>query len=130
MRLMGADVRPVVAGTGTKDATSGSDSGLGDECRNSPTSWVQWLDLTPTDDSPRLPCGDWARNSRQCQEKWGGLPDILLACVGGSNAMGLFHEFVDEPVRLIGVEAAGEGVETEKHAATLTQGELVCCMER
>jgi tryptophan synthase beta chain len=60
----------------------------------------------------------------QCQEKWGGLPDILLACVGGgSNAMGLFHEFVNEPsVRLIGVEAAGEGVDSEKHAATLTRG--------
>jgi tryptophan synthase beta chain len=60
----------------------------------------------------------------QALEKWGGLPDILLACVGGgSNAMGLFHEFVKEPnVRLIGVEAAGEGVNTQKHAATLTQG--------
>ncbi|MFN7658591.1 MAG: tryptophan synthase subunit beta, partial [Dolichospermum sp.] len=57
-------------------------------------------------------------------EKWGGLPDILLACVGGgSNAMGLFHEFVPEPsVRLIGIEAAGEGVTTGKHAATLTKG--------
>ena len=57
-------------------------------------------------------------------EKWGGLPDILMACIGGgSNAMGLFHEFVKEPsVRLIGVEAAGEGAETEKHAATLTKG--------
>lgn len=51
-------------------------------------------------------------------------PDVLLACVGGgSNAMGLFHEFVeDESVRLIGVEAAGEGVDTKKHAATLTMG--------
>jgi tryptophan synthase beta chain len=60
----------------------------------------------------------------QCQQKWGGLPDILLACVGGgSNAMGLFHEFVKEPsVRLIGIEAAGEGVDSEKHAATLTRG--------
>jgi tryptophan synthase beta chain len=62
----------------------------------------------------------------QAMEKWGGLPDILLACVGGgSNAMGLFHEFVNEPtVRLIGVEAAGEGVTTEKHAATLTKGRV------
>jgi tryptophan synthase beta chain len=62
----------------------------------------------------------------QCQEKWGGLPDILLACVGGgSNAMGLFHEFVNEPsVRFIGIEAAGEGVDTEKHAATLTRGRV------
>jgi tryptophan synthase beta chain len=62
----------------------------------------------------------------QCQEKWGGIPDILLACVGGgSNAIGLFHEFVDEAsIRLIGVEAAGEGVDTEKHAATLTKGRV------
>jgi tryptophan synthase beta chain len=63
---------------------------------------------------------------QQCLDKWQGLPDILIACVGGgSNAMGLFHEFVDEPaVRLIGVEAAGQGVDTDKHAATLTQGRV------
>jgi len=62
----------------------------------------------------------------QAWEKWGELPDILLACVGGgSNAMGLFYEFVKESsVRLIGVEAAGEGVNTDKHAATLTQGQV------
>jgi tryptophan synthase beta chain len=62
----------------------------------------------------------------QCQEKWGGLPDILMACVGGgSNAMGLFHEFFeDSTVRMIGVEAAGEGVSTGKHAATLTEGKI------
>jgi tryptophan synthase beta chain len=62
----------------------------------------------------------------QAQEQWGGLPDILLACVGGgSNAIGLFHDFVDEPsVRLIGIEAAGEGVDTNKHAATLTKGRV------
>ncbi len=61
---------------------------------------------------------------RQAMEKWGGLPDVLMACVGGgSNAMGLFHEFVpDAGVRLIGVEAAGHGVDTDKHAATLTLG--------
>ena len=56
----------------------------------------------------------------------GGLPDILLACVGGgSNAMGLFHEFINEPsVRMIGIEASGEGVSTGKHAATLTAGRV------
>lgn len=55
---------------------------------------------------------------RQAMEKWGGKPDVLVACVGrGSNAMGLFHEFVDdEDVRLIGVEGAG--------AATLSRGEV------
>ena len=65
--------------------------------------------------------GEEAR--RQCVEKWGGKPDILLACIGGgSNAIGLFNEFVDdEDVRLIGVEAAGFGVDTDKHAATLTK---------
>ena len=62
----------------------------------------------------------------QCLEKFGGLPDILMACVGGgSNAMGLFHEFVHEPtVRMIGIEAAGSGVETGQHAATLTAGRV------
>ncbi len=62
----------------------------------------------------------------QAMEKWGVLPDILLACVGGgSNAMGLFYEFINESsIRLIGVEAAGEGVNTEKHAATLTKGRV------
>lgn len=59
-------------------------------------------------------------------EKWGGKPDILLACVGGgSNAMGLFNTWKsDKDIRMIGVEAAGEGVATTKHAATLTKGKL------
>lgn len=63
---------------------------------------------------------------RQALEKFGRAPDVLVACVGGgSNAMGLFHEFVDDQdVRLIGVEAAGKGVATGLHAATLTAGEV------
>ncbi|HEY6877691.1 MAG TPA: tryptophan synthase subunit beta [Polyangiales bacterium] len=54
------------------------------------------------------------------------LPDAVVACVGGgSNAIGAFAAFIDEPsVRLIGVEAAGEGVDTERHAATLTKGKV------
>ena len=63
---------------------------------------------------------------RQCADKWGGLPDVLVACVGGgSNAMGLFDDFVgDDSVRLIGVEAGGFGIDKGpgKHAATLTMG--------
>ena len=61
---------------------------------------------------------------QQCQDAFGRLPDVLLACVGGgSNAMGLFHPFVgDTSVRLIGVEAAGEGVASGRHAATITEG--------
>jgi len=61
---------------------------------------------------------------KQALERWGGAPDILVACIGGgSNAIGLFNEFVeDQEVRLIGVEAAGDGVDTDRHAATLTKG--------
>ena len=59
----------------------------------------------------------------QMLEQAGKLPDVAIACVGGgSNAIGLFHPFLEDPVRLIGVEAAGEGVGTGKHAATLVAG--------
>ena len=58
----------------------------------------------------------------QLQEKIGKLPDVAIACVGGgSNAIGLFHPLIDDPVRLIGVEAAGEGLDA-RHAATLSAG--------
>jgi tryptophan synthase beta chain len=61
---------------------------------------------------------------RQIIEEEGRLPDVVMACVGGgSNAIGLFADFLDEPdVRIIGVEAAGKGVTTKDHAATLTLG--------
>jgi tryptophan synthase beta chain len=57
-------------------------------------------------------------------EAEGRLPDTLVACIGGgSNAIGLFHDFLDEPdVDIIGVEAAGHGIETGEHAASLTGG--------
>ncbi|MDF2938288.1 MAG: trpB, partial [Paenibacillaceae bacterium] len=60
----------------------------------------------------------------QIQEMEGRLPDLVIACVGGgSNAMGIFYPFVqDEAVRLMGVEAAGKGVDTDKHAATMSKG--------
>ena len=59
----------------------------------------------------------------QMLEQAGKLPDVAIACVGGgSNAIGLFHPFLDDPVRLIGVEAGGDGVGTGKHAATLVAG--------
>ena len=58
----------------------------------------------------------------QLQQKTGKLPDVAIACVGGgSNAIGLFHPLIDDPVRLIGVEAAGEGLDA-RHAATLSAG--------
>lgn len=60
----------------------------------------------------------------QILDQAGRLPDAVVACVGGgSNAIGVFHEFIDDPgVRLVGYEAAGDGVETGRHAATLTGG--------
>jgi tryptophan synthase beta chain len=66
--------------------------------------------------------GDEAR--AQILEMEGRLPDLVIACVGGgSNAMGIFYPFVeDESVRLMGVEAAGKGVDTDKHAATMSKG--------
>uniref|UniRef100_UPI00403EFA95 tryptophan synthase subunit beta n=1 Tax=Candidatus Enterococcus willemsii TaxID=1857215 RepID=UPI00403EFA95 len=62
---------------------------------------------------------------RQFMEAEGQLPDIALACVGGgSNSIGLFHPFINDDVKLIGVEAAGKGLETEEHAASITKGEV------
>lgn len=63
---------------------------------------------------------------KQAIERWGGKPDVLVACVGsGSNALGLFHEFIgDEDVRLIGVEGAGLGLDSGRHSATLARGEV------
>ena len=128
MRLMGAEVSPVEAGTGTlKDATS---EAIRDWVTNVETTHYILGSVAGPHPYPMLVRDFHAvigtETRAQCQEKWGGLPDILLACVGGgSNAIGLFHEFVDEAsIRLIGVEAAGEGVDTEKHAATLTKGRV------
>ncbi|PLT34347.1 tryptophan synthase subunit beta [Bacillus sp. V5-8f] len=61
---------------------------------------------------------------RQFEEMEGDLPDAIVACIGGgSNAMGMFYPFIeDEGVSLVGVEAAGSGIDTDKHAATLTKG--------
>ena len=62
---------------------------------------------------------------QQIQEQAGALPDALVACVGsGSNAMGLFHAFKDDPVDMIGVEAAGHGIETGRHAASISAGSI------
>ncbi|MEH2315893.1 tryptophan synthase subunit beta [Nostoc sp.] len=128
MRLMGAEVRPVEAGTGTlKDATS---EAIRDWVTNVETTHYILGSVAGPHPYPMMVREFQAiigqETRAQSQQKWGGLPDILLACVGGgSNAIGLFHEFLGEPsVRLIGIEAAGEGLDTEKHAATLTLGRV------
>ncbi|BAZ13869.1 tryptophan synthase beta subunit TrpB [Calothrix sp. NIES-4071] len=128
MRLMGAEVRPVEAGTGTlKDATS---EAIRDWVTNVETTHYILGSVAGPHPYPMIVRDFHAiigKETRvQSKEKWGGLPDILVACVGGgSNAIGLFTEFVNESsVRIIGVEAAGEGVDTDKHAATLTYGRV------
>lgn len=128
MRLLGAEVQPVSAGTGTlKDATS---EAIRDWVTNVETTHYILGSVAGPHPYPLLVREFHAvigkETRQQCLAKWGGLPDILLACVGGgSNAIGLFHEFVEEPqVRLIGVEAAGQGLDTGYHAATLTKGEV------
>mmetsp|Transcript_5371 Transcript_5371/g.19635 ORF Transcript_5371/g.19635 Transcript_5371/m.19635 type:complete len:450 (+) Transcript_5371:49-1398(+) len=126
MRLLGAEVRGVHAGTATlKDATS---EAIRDWVTNVEDTHYILGSVAGPHPYPML-VRDFhncigIETRAQCEEKWGGLPDVLVACVGGgSNAMGLFNEFVEEPsVRLIGVEAAGDGVNTNRHAATLTMG--------
>jgi tryptophan synthase beta chain len=126
MRLMGAKVEPVEAGNGTlKDATSQS---IRDWVTNVETTHYILGSVAGPHPYPMMVrdfhgiIGEETR--RQCQQRWGGVPDLLLACVGGgSNAMGLFSEFISDPsIRMIGVEAGGEGINSPKHAATLTRG--------
>lgn len=128
MKLLGATVSPVSAGSGTlKDATS---EAIRDWVTNVETTHYILGSVAGPHPYPMIVrdfhgvIGQETRS--QCLEKWGGKPDLLLACVGGgSNAMGLFHEFVQETdIRMIGIEAAGEGAETDKHAATLTKGRV------
>merc|ERR1711871_870118 len=126
MRLLGAEVRPVHSGTATlKDATS-------EAIRDWVTNVEDTHYILGSAAGPH-PYPMMVRDFHNCigkevraqaLERWGGAPDILVACIGGgSNAIGLFNEFVeDESVRLIGVEAAGDGVDTNRHAATLTKG--------
>ncbi|KAK6149784.1 hypothetical protein DH2020_017309 [Rehmannia glutinosa] len=125
MKHLGAKVKSV---EGTfKDATS-----------EAIRDWVEDLDksyyLAGTAVGPH-PCPNMVREfqsvigketRKQAMEKWGSKPDVLVACVGGgSNALGIFHEFVrDEDVRLIGVEAAGIGIDSGKHSATLAKGDV------
>ncbi|CAA7388699.1 unnamed protein product [Spirodela intermedia] len=128
MRLLGAEVRAVHSGTATlKDATS---EAIRDWVTNVETTHYILGSVAGPHPYPMMVRDFHAvigkETRKQAMEKWGGKPDVLVACVGGgSNAMGLFHEFVDDPhVRLIGVEAAGFGLDSGKHAATLTKGDV------
>lgn len=128
MKLLGAKVTPVTTGTKT----------LKDAVNEAIRDWVTNIDNTfyvigsvvgphpyPTmvRDFQRV-IGDEAKE--QILQKEGRLPDYVIACVGGgSNSMGIFYPFIeDKEVKLIGVEAAGEGIETGKHAATMAKGSV------
>tara|TARA_Y100001978_G_scaffold171080_1_gene160716 strand:- start:4696 stop:5946 length:1251 start_codon:yes stop_codon:yes gene_type:complete len=128
MKLLGAEVKVVTSGTATlKDATS---EAIRDWVSNVEKTHYILGSVAGPHPYPML-VRDFhsiigEETKKQCQDSFGGLPNILLACVGGgSNAMGLFHPFVkDTNVRLIGVEAAGDGINTDKHAATITKGSI------
>ena len=126
MRLMGAEVIPVESGSKTlKDAVN-------EALRDWTASFADTHYLLGTVAGPHpfpLMVRDFQRvigkeARAQILEEEGRLPDAVIACVGGgSNAMGMFADFVeDENVRLIGVEAAGKGLDTTEHGATLLRG--------
>ena len=120
MRLLGAEVRAVDAGSRTlKEAIN---EALRDWALNVRDSYYLLGSALGPHPYP-LMVRDFqsviGREARaQVLEQAGRLPDVLIACVGGgSNAIGLFHAFLDDPVEMIGVEAGGEGLETGRHAA-------------
>jgi len=126
MKLLGAEVVPVTSGTGTlKDAMNDA---LRDWVANVENTFYIIGTVAGPHPYPMLVRDFQAvigtEAKAQMKEAEGRLPDTLVACIGGgSNAMGLFHPFLDEAsVRIIGVEAAGHGIETGKHAASLAGG--------
>lgn len=126
MRLLGAEVIPVTSGTRTlKDA---GNEALRYWVSNVEDTFYVLGSVVGPHPYPMMVrnfqrvIGDETR--RQIQELEGRLPDVIVAAVGGgSNAIGMFYPFInDKNVKLVGVEAAGKGVETEFHAATMTKG--------
>jgi tryptophan synthase beta chain len=127
MKLLGAEVRPVTSGSRT----------LKDACNEAFRDWVTNVDNTyylfGTAAGPHpypIMVRDFqsiiGREAKaQLLEREGRLPDYVVACVGGgSNSMGIFHEFIpDTAVKLVGVEAAGHGLASGEHAASLGQGQ-------
>ena len=127
MRLLGTEVVPVTSGSRT----------LKDAMNEAIRQWVTHVEDTfyiigsvagphpypaMVREFQRV-IGDETR--RQCIEQLGGLPAAVVACIGGgSNAMGIFAAFLEDPVDLVAVEAAGDGIETGRHAAAITGGQV------
>ncbi len=126
MKLLGAEVRPVTSGTATlKDAMN---EALRDWVANVEDTYYLIGTVAGPHPYPAM-VRDFqavigAEVREQIMEAEGRLPDTLIACIGGgSNAIGLFHDFLDDSnINIIGVEAAGHGIETGEHAASLTGG--------
>jgi len=126
MKMLGAEIVPVTAGTGTlKDA-------MNEALRDWVTNVHDTFYVIGTAAGPH-PYPELVRDFQsvigrearaQILEREGRLPEAIMACIGGgSNAIGLFHPFInDEAVRMVGVEAAGHGIETGEHAAALNGG--------
>ena len=126
MELLGAKVHPVTSGTGTlKDAVSETMREWTNRMADTHYVLGSVMGAHPFPMMVRDFQSIISREARaQILEKEGKLPAAVLACVGGgSNAIGMFYHFIpDEGVQLIGCEAAGKGIETEEHAATMTKG--------
>lgn len=126
MKLMGTEVRPVASGSRTlKDAIN---EAIRDWVTNARDTYYLLGSVVGPYPYPEM-VRDFqsvigTETKQQILEKEGRLPDCIVACVGGgSNAIGIFHPFAgDKEVRLIGVEAAGRGIESGEHAATLAAG--------
>ena len=126
MELMGARVIPVKSGTRTlKDAINEALRDWVANVRNTHYLIGSVVGPHPYPQMVRDFQSVIGRETReQVQKKEGRLPDAIVACVGGgSNAIGIFYPFLSDDVRLIGVEAAGKGIETGEHSASLCAGE-------
>ena len=128
MRLLGAEVRSVTSGSRTlKDAIN---EAIRDWVTNVETTHYLIGSVVGPHPYPKMVRDFQSVIGREAREQLmstiGRLPDYAIACVGGgSNAMGLFYEFIeDESVRLVGVEAGGRGIETGEHASTLVAGDV------
>jgi tryptophan synthase beta chain len=125
MELLGARVIPVSSGSRTlKDATN---EAIRDWVTNVETTHYIIGSVVGPHPYPRMVRDFQAvigvETKAQLQEREGRLPDVLVACVGGgSNAIGMFYPFLADPVEMLGVEAAGEGIDSGRHSAPLGYG--------
>jgi tryptophan synthase beta chain len=126
MRLLGAEVVPVT--TGSKTLKDAMNEALRDWVTNVENTYYVIGSVAGPHPYPLMvrdfQCVIGIETKKQCLNVIGRLPDFIVACVGGgSNSLGIFYPFLDAPeVQLIGVEAAGQGLASGKHAATLAQG--------